>query len=157
MIGSFMAVWTILYGAVQAWAPQILRASSRTPPELLTQARRWVAMLMLVPALLSALVWAAPAPSVALTAAIVLGLLVFGGIFAVNSALHSYLVLSFTSAKRVTMDVGFYYMANAAGRLVGTLLSGVTYQLGGLPLCLGTAAVMIALSWLATTRLRAAA
>ncbi len=157
MIGSFMAVWTILYGAVQAWAPQILRASSRTPPELLTQARRWVAMLMLVPALLSALVWAAPAPSVALTAAIVLGLLVFGGIFAVSSALHSYLVLSFTSAKRVTMDVGFYYMANAAGRLVGTLLSGVTYQLGGLPLCLGTAAVMIALSWLATTRLRAAA
>lgn len=157
MIGSFMAVWTILYGAVQAWAPQILRASSRTPPELLTQARRWVAMLMLVPALLSALVWAAPAPSVALTAAIVLGLLVFGGIFAVNSALHSYLILSFTSAKRVTMDVGFYYMANAAGRLVGTLLSGVTYQLGGLPLCLGTAAVMIALSWLATTRLRAAA
>lgn len=157
MIGSFMAVWTILYGAVQAWAPQILRASSRTPPELLTQARRWVAMLMLVPALLSALVWAAPAPSVALTAAIVLGLLLFGGIFAVNSALHSYLVLSFTSAKRVTMDVGFYYMANAAGRLVGTLLSGVTYQLGGLPLSLGTAAVMIALSWLATTRLRAAA
>ncbi len=157
MIGSFMAVWTILYGAVQAWAPQILRASSRTPPELLTQARRWVAMLMLVPALLSALVWAAPAPSVALTAAIVLGLLVFGGIFAVNSALHSYLILSFTSAKRVTMDVGFYYMANAAGRLVGTLLSGVTYQLGGLPLSLGTAAVMIALSWLATTRLRAAA
>lgn len=157
MIGSFMAVWTILYGAVQAWAPQILRASSRTPPELLTQARRWVAMLMLVPALLSALVWAAPAPSVALTAAIVLGLLLFGGIFAVNSALHSYLVLSFTSAKRVTMDIGFYYMANAAGRLVGTLLSGVTYQLGGLPLSLGTAAVMIALSWLATTRLRAAA
>lgn len=157
MIGSFMAVWTILYGAVQAWAPQILRASSRTPPELLTQARRWVAMLMLVPALLSALVWAAPAPSVALTAAIVLGLLLFGGIFAVNSALHSYLILSFTSAKRVTMDIGFYYMANAAGRLVGTLLSGVTYQLGGLPLSLGTAAVMIALSWLATTRLRAAA
>ena len=70
-----------------------------------------------------------------------------------NSALHSFLILSFTDAKRVTMDVGFYYMSNAAGRLVGTVLSGLTYQLGGLALCLGTAAVMIAISWLATAQL----
>jgi hypothetical protein len=154
MIGSFMAVWTILYGFVQGWAPRILRASSRSDAEILAQARVWVAMLMAVPALLAAIVWITPTPSTPLTVTIILGLLVFGGIFAVNSALHSFLILSFTDAKRVTMDVGFYYMANAAGRLTGTMLSGFTYQLGGLPLCLGTAAGMIFFSWLATSQLR---
>ena len=154
MIGSFMAVWTILYGAVQGWAPKILRATGRTEGETLAQARHWNLALVVVPAVLAALVWITPAPSPALTGTIVIGLLVFGAIFAVNSALHSYLILSFTDAKRVTMDVGFYYMSNAAGRLVGTLLSGFTYQLGGLALCLGTAALMLALSALGTAQLR---
>lgn len=154
MIGSFMAVWTILYGAVQGWAPKILRATGRAEGETLAQARHWNLALVVVPVLLAALVWITPAPSPALTVTIVLGLLVFGAIFAVNSALHSYLILSFTDAKRVTMDVGFYYMSNAAGRLVGTLLSGFTYQLGGLALCLGTAALMLALSALGTAQLR---
>ena len=153
MIGSFMAVWTILYGVVQGWAPRILRAASRSDAQILAQARAWVGALVIVPAVLAALVWVAPAPSTPLTVTLVLGLLVFGGIFAVNSALHSFLILSFTDAKRVTMDVGFYYMSNAAGRLVGTVLSGLTYQLGGLALCLGTAAVMIAISLLATAQL----
>nr|WP_323782776.1 organoarsenical effux MFS transporter ArsJ [Amylibacter sp.] len=154
MIGSFMALWTILYGIVQGWAPRILKATSRTEPEILVLAKRWVGLLAIVPAFLAGLVWLVPEPSTMLTATIVLGLLLFGGIFAVNSALHSFLILSFTDAKRVTMDVGFYYMANAAGRLVGTVLSGFTYQIGGLPLCLGTAALMIALSWLGTSQLR---
>jgi hypothetical protein len=83
----------------------------------------------------------------------VAGLLAFGGVFAVNSALHSYLILAFTDGDRVTMDVGFYYMSNAAGRLLGTLLSGLTYQLGGVALCLATAAAMSALSALAVARL----
>jgi len=154
MIGSFMAVWTILYGAVQGWAPKILRATGRTEGDTLAQARHWNLALVVVPTVLAALVWITPVPSPALTVTIVIGLLVFGAIFAVNSALHSYLILSFTDAKRVTMDVGFYYMSNAAGRLVGTLLSGFTYQLGGLALCLGTAALMLALSALGTAQLR---
>jgi hypothetical protein len=87
-----------------------------------------------------ALVGTVGGPSPVLTGLLVAGLLVFGGLFAVNSSLHSYLILAFTRAERVTMDVGFYYMANAAGRLIGTVLSGLTYQLGGLPLTLGTAA-----------------
>ena len=153
MIGTFMAVWTILYGLVQARAPYILKAATRSETEILAQAKFWVALLFLVPALLAGLVWLTGGSSPILTATIVLGLFGFGGIFAVNSALHSYLILSFTDAKRVTMDVGFYYMSNAAGRLIGTLLSGVTYQLGGLSLCLGTAAVMICMSWLATLQL----
>ncbi len=154
MIGTFMAVWTILYGLVQGVAPRILRAATRSESEMLAQAKRWVAMLIVVPALLATLVWITPTPSNPLTATIILGLLVFGAIFAVNSSLHSYLILNFTDAKRVTMDVGFYYMANAAGRLIGTVLSGLTYQIGGLPLCLGAATAMIGLSWLGVAQLR---
>lgn len=154
MIGTFMAVWTILYGIAQGSAPRILRAASRTDAQILALAKRWVGLLAIVPAGLASLVWFVPEPSTPVTITIVLGLLVFGGIFAVNSALHSFLILSFTDAKRVTMDVGFYYMANAAGRLVGTLLSGVTYQIGGLPFCLGTAAVMIGLSWIGVGQLK---
>ena len=149
-----MAVWTILYGIVQGSAPRILKAASRTDAQILALAKQWVGLLIIVPAFLAGLVWLIPEPSNIMTATIVLGLLVFGGIFAVNSALHSFLILSFTDAKRVTMDVGFYYMANAAGRLVGTILSGFTYQIGGLPLCLGTAAVMIGLSRLGTSQLK---
>jgi predicted MFS family arabinose efflux permease len=83
----------------------------------------------------------------------VAGLLLFGAVFALNSALHSYLILAFSRAERVTMDVGFYYMANAAGRLLGALLSGLSYQAGGLPLCLAAAAAMATLSWACAARL----
>ncbi len=155
MIGTFMAVWTILYGIVQGSAPRILKAASRSNSEILALAKRWAGLLIIVPAFLAGLVWLVPEPTNVLTATIVLGLLIFGGIFAVNSALHSFLILSLTDAKRVTMDVGFYYMANAAGRLVGTVLSGFTYQMGGLSLCLGTAALLIGLSWLGTSQLKA--
>lgn len=153
MIGTFMAVWTILYGFVQAAAPNILKAKTRSSAELVRQGRIWVGLLVIPPALLTALVWYVGTPTPVLTGAVILGLLVFGAIFAVNSALHSYLILMFTDARRVTMDVGFYYMANAAGRLAGTVLSGASYQFGGLALCLGTAALMIVLSWLAISKL----
>ena len=158
LIGTFMATWTVLYGVVQSMAPRILgKAKSLSNTGLIAQARHWTAALILIPATLAALVWITPNPSLTLTGAIVFGLLIFGAIFAVTSSLHSYLILSFTDAKRVTMDVGFYYMANAAGRLVGTVLSGAMYQLGGLALCLATAAIMIGLSWCAATQLQAPA
>ncbi|WP_235924112.1 organoarsenical effux MFS transporter ArsJ [Pseudoroseicyclus tamaricis] len=153
LIGSFMALWTILYGAAQASAPRLLRAASRPEAELIGEARRWAGLLFAVPALLALAVWLAGAPAPWLTVTLVAGLLLFGGIFAVNSSLHSYLILAFSTSERVTMDVGFYYMANAAGRLLGTLLSGLSYQLGGLPACLGTAALLVALSWLGAGRL----
>ena len=143
IIGVFMAVWVILYGAVQASAPKFLRAKDKSEAEIVGEARFWVGTLFFVPAALALAAWLAGAPAVWLTTLIVVGLLVFGGLFALNSSLHSYLILAFTSAERVTMDVGFYYMANAAGRLMGTVLSGATYQLGGLPAVLGTAAVMV--------------
>ncbi|MEM7319348.1 MAG: organoarsenical effux MFS transporter ArsJ [Pseudomonadota bacterium] len=153
LIGTFMAVWIILYGAVQARAPRLLKAASRSQQELEDQARFWVGSLFFIPAILTGLVWMAGPPNGGLTIILVLGLLCFGILFAINSSLHSYLILAFTSTDRVTMDVGFYYMANAAGRLLGTVLSGLTFQLGGLPLCLGAAALMIALSWVSMTRI----
>lgn len=91
-----------------------------------------------------------------LAATLIGGLLVFGFVFAVNSSVHSYLILAFGSAERITREVGFYYMANAAGRLIGTLLSGLGYQIGGLPFCLATAGVMALASWLAARRLSSA-
>lgn len=153
LIGGFMALWIILYGAVQAAAPAILRAKDRSTAELAALARFWVAALSVIPLALTAAAWLAPAPTLWLTATLVTGLLAFGAVFAVNSSLHSYLILAFTDARRVSMDVGFYYMANAAGRLLGTLLSGLSYQLGGLAAVLATASVMTALSWLFARRL----
>jgi len=154
LVGTFMAGWIILYGAVQAAAPRILRAKTRPEADLIAAARVWALLLLAVPAALTVAALVAGGPAPWLTATLVAGLLAFGGIFAVNSALHSYLILAFTRAERVTMDVGFYYMANAAGRLAGTLVSGLTYQAGGLPLMLGTAAAMVAVSALAAGRLR---
>jgi hypothetical protein len=153
LIGTFMALWIILYGAVQAAAPKILRAAHRPEGELIRAARHWAALLFLVPAALTAATLIATTPQTWLTVTLVAGLLAFGAIFAINSSLHSYLILAFTKSARVTMDVGFYYMANAGGRLIGTLLSGLTYQTGGLPLVLGTAAAMVALAALTSGRL----
>ena len=151
-IGTFMAVWIIGYGAVQALAPKILNAQERAVDALAAQARLWAAGLACVPAALAMFALLLPTgPS--LTGILIGGLLLFGLVFAVNSSLHSYLILAFSSAERVAMDVGFYYMANAAGRLLGTLLSGLSYQLGGLPLCLATAAAMAATSWLFALKL----
>ncbi|MFG6501105.1 organoarsenical effux MFS transporter ArsJ [Sulfitobacter sp. 1A13191] len=146
MIGTFMAVWVILYGLVQIYAPRLLRAKSRPAGDLISAAKGWAWSLAAVPAALTLAALFSDGPQGWLTVTLVIGLLAFGAVFAVNSSLHSYLILSFTKAERVTMDVGFYYMANAAGRLLGTLMSGLSYQIGGLPLMLGAAAIMVALS-----------
>ena len=153
LIGTFMALWIILYGAVQASAPRLLRARTRNEAQLVGAARNWAWALAAVPAALTVAAWAASGPQTWLTMTLVAGLLVFGGLFAINSALHSYLILAFTTSERVTMDVGFYYMANAGGRLAGTILSGVTYQVGGLTLMLAMAAVMVAASAIVSGRL----
>jgi len=155
LIGGFMAGWIILYGAVQASAPKLLRARARGEAAMVAAARHWALILLPIPMVLALAAGLVGAPAPWLTALLVLGLLAFGAVFAVNSALHSYLILAFTEDSRVTMDVGFYYMANAAGRLLGTLLSGLSYQLGGLPACLGTAALLVGLSALGAGRLRA--
>ena len=153
IVGGFMAAWIILYGAVQAVAPRVLDAARRSEAELIGAARLWAGLLFVVPVVLTGAALAAGQPAPWLTAMLIAGLLVFGVLFAVNSALHSYLILAFSRDERVTMDVGFYYMANAGGRLLGTVMSGLTYQAGGLALMLATAAALVAVSALAAGRL----
>ncbi|ALO47339.1 organoarsenical effux MFS transporter ArsJ [Pseudohongiella spirulinae] len=141
--GAFMASWIIAYGAVQAFAPRITGSSNSRLPSG-HSATAWVAVLALIPAMI------ATGLSMELSPAIVVisGLLVFGVIFAVNSSLHSYLIVSYANSDGVSLDVGFYYMANAMGRLLGTVLSGWVFQLAGqgtdgLAACLWISAAML--------------
>jgi len=151
MIGTFMAVWIIFYGIIQANASKLLARSTTTVPDTIAANQRWVGLLTFIPVILTVALLLQPPGIVPV---VVVGLLVFGGVFALNSALHSYLVLAFSKSERVTMDVGFYYMANASGRLLGTFLSGVSYQLGGVSACLGVSAFLTALSWVSARRIR---
>ena len=157
LVGGFMAVWIILYGAVQAAAPRLLGGAHRPEGQITRDAIRWAGRLVPIPFALALAVIAAGGPAPWLTVVLILGLLGFGYVFAINSSVHSYLILAYGRADRITRDVGFYYMANAAGRLIGTLLSGLSYQMGGLALCLGTAGIMAAASWWAARRLGTAA
>ncbi len=153
IVGGFMALWIIAYGAVQAFAPRILGGKGQAEAATARKAILWAGLLVPIPFVLAFAAWAAGEPAPWLTATLITGLLLFGFVFAVNSSVHSYLILAFGSAERITRDVGFYYMANASGRLIGTLLSGISYQVGGLPLCLFTAGLMALFSWIAARRL----
>lgn len=153
LVGGFMALWIIGYGAVQGLAPYLLGHRAQSKEDTLRKAVLWSGLLVPVPFGLALAAWLAAGPAPWLTATLAVGLLVFGVIFAVNSSVHSYLILAFGSVERITRDVGFYYMANASGRLIGTLLSGVSYQVGGLALTLATAGAMALASWIATRRI----
>ena len=150
MVGVFLALWTIGYGAVQAAAPAIVRRSADGLSREVPAARAWSALLALVPAVLAVLVVAQVQP---LEWIVVGGLAVFGFAFAVNSSVHSYLVLAYAGSEKAAEDVGFYYAANAAGRFGGTLLSGLLYQGGGLAWTLAGSAAMLAACWLVTLAL----
>jgi MFS family permease len=133
-VGAFMALWIIGYGIVQASAPGIIRrrgGGQGSEPDGKTAT--WLAFaLAAFPAGIALALMAGIDPTVAVVA----GLIAFGVIFAMNSAVHSYLILAYTDSDKVAMNVGFYYMANAGGRLAGTVLSGVLYQWYGLVGCL---------------------
>jgi predicted MFS family arabinose efflux permease len=150
MVGAFLALWTIGYGAVQAAAPALVRRSADGLSREVPAARAWSALLALVPAVLAMLVVAQVQP---LEWIVVGGLAVFGFAFAVNSSVHSYLVLAYAGSEKAAEDVGFYYAANAAGRFGGTLLSGLLYQWGGLAWTLAGSAAMLAACWLVTLAL----
>jgi MFS family permease len=148
-VGAFLAIWTILYGAVQAAAPAITARSADGLSREVPAARMWSFLLALTPiGILGSLYMDVPDADIA----VAVGLLVFGFAFAVNSSLHSYLVLAYAGSEKAAEDVGFYYAANAAGRFMGTALSGLLYQWGGLELCLLAAAVMLAVCWLVSLK-----
>jgi predicted MFS family arabinose efflux permease len=153
-VGGFLAAWTIAYGGIQAIAPMLVTRSKDGLSREIPAARLWAGLLVAVPVAL-VLVMQTPGlwrPDLILVA----GLALFGLPFAVNSSLHSYLILAYAGSEKAAEDVGFYYAANATGRLMGIVLSGVLYQLGGISACLIGSAVMLAICWLTTFLLPAA-
>jgi len=154
-VGSFFALWVIGYGIVQAAAPAILKRIKGDADARM--ATLWVGALLFIPALMAFLLQETMQANSAhqhWTAIIVVGgLALFGAVFAINSALHSYLIVSWSDHDKVAMNVGFYYMANAGGRLAGTVLSGLIYQQFGLVGCLWCSAAFLLAAALISTRL----
>jgi len=147
-VGTLLALWIIVYGAIQARAPKLTGQDRGRVPTGKT-AQYWALMLSGLPLLIAIGCWM-QLPAVWV---VVAGLMAFGAVFAINSAVHSYLIVAYAKEDGVSLDVGFYYMANAAGRLVGTLLSGAVYQYWGLEACLLISSVMVALAGLCSTKL----
>jgi len=150
MVGTFLALWTIGYGFVQATAPNLVPRSHDGLSTEVPAARMWSLALAFVPVILAGLAFAA-VPKIEWV--IVAGLAIFGVAFAINSSVHSYLILAYAGSEKAAEDVGFYYAANAMGRFIGTLLSGLLYQWGGIQAALSGSAAMLTICWLLTLRL----
>ncbi len=139
-VGGFLALWVIGYGAVQSFAPKIInRKGHQAQP---SDAAFWVSSLAIVPMLIALCLYL----NIAMPHALLIGLLIFGVLFAINSSLHSYLIVSLADKDGVSLDVGFYYMANAMGRLLGTVLSGWVFQAHGLTACLIVSSIFIVIA-----------
>ncbi|MEM9903424.1 MAG: organoarsenical effux MFS transporter ArsJ [Cyanobacteria bacterium P01_D01_bin.44] len=148
-VGGFLAIWVIGYGMIQSLAPALLRQlGSGHPPQAKT-IQVWTLLLTVIPAAIAIALQAnlPPGPT------IITGLMVFGLVFAFNSAVHSYLVLAYTDDDKVALNVGFYYMANAGGRLAGTVLSGLIFQISGLVGCLWVSMAFVLAAGLISLRL----
>ncbi len=153
-IGLFLGAWVIGYGIVQASAPAIRKMWGQKESPDRKAIQFWSALLMVIPSLIGIALWRESSPSIA----IILGLTIFGFVFAMNSSTHSYMILAYSDNEKVSLNVGFYYMANAAGRLIGTLLSGLLFMIGrnaslGLQYCLYFSSLLIFLSWISSLKL----
>lgn len=147
-VGTFFALWVIGYGLIQSAAPALLYRPGGALPHGGT-AQRWALILTVVAAAIAVLIglnW----PTLPV---LLVGLALFGVVFAINSAVHSFLILAYTDNDKVALNVGFYYMANAGGRLLGTVASGVLYQWTGLTGCLWGAVLCLLLAWLISFKL----
>ena len=148
MVGGFLALWVIVYGVVQGMAPYITgKAQGRVPDG--SAALIWAGSLTLITAAIAYGVQVEWQPQLV----IVGGLIIFGAVFAVNSSLHSYLIVSYAKGDGVSLDVGFYYMANAMGRLIGTALSGWVFQMAGLAACLWLSFAFLVITTLISIKL----
>ena len=136
VIGTFMAGWTVFYGFVQSITPKLVSNKNSTRKQI----EFWASTLTVIPLFLIPLNFYTQEFLLHIT---IFVLFVFGFVFAINSSIHSFLILKFTDKNRVTLDVGFYYMSNAFGRLMGTLLSGLSYQYGGFSACVLVAAILL--------------
>tara|TARA_Y100000996_G_scaffold63826_1_gene43232 strand:- start:272 stop:1432 length:1161 start_codon:yes stop_codon:yes gene_type:complete len=148
-IGGFLAGWVIGYGIVQSWAPSLLGLLGRTK-ETVQAAKIWALMLALTTIGIAIFVSA----EISVNAIVIGGLLIFGIVFAINSSTHSFLILAYSKDEdTVAINVGFYYAANALGRLFGTLLSGLAYLVGGLDAALWVSAGFLVINWALTLTL----
>jgi hypothetical protein len=152
-VGGFMASWVIGYGIVQSFAPLITSRKTKGNQQKQIPSGKaafiWASYLTLIPVLIALALHF----DFYVHASIIIGLFVFGAVFAVNSSLHSYLIISYAGKDGVSLDVGFYYMANAMGRLIGTVLSGWVYQQYGLEACLWISGTFIAIAALLSLKL----
>jgi len=147
-VGGFMATWVVGYGFVQACAPKITGRKSGLIPNS-RSVTYWVAILVLIMVMITLAVQYQWHPQLV----IIIGLFAFGAAFAVNSSLHSYLIVSYAKEDGASLDVGFYYMANAMGRLIGTVLSGWLFQMAGFVSCLWVSAAFLVCSMLISLKL----
>ncbi len=143
-VGGFLAGWTVFYGLVQAIAPNIIYVTNDGKKTVSsTSILVWSISLALVALILLGIMSAKTDLLLLLS-----GLILFGFVFAINSSLHSFLIVAYAGSKKAAEDIGFYYAANAAGRLFGTILSGLLFQQGGVLACLaGTTLFLIATSF----------
>jgi len=148
-VGGFLALWIIGYGFVQALAPKIIKHSHHNKGPDGSTAKFWAFILALFPAAIALGLSSVDKPEIIL----ITGLIGFGFVFAINSAVHSYLIVAMSEQNNVSMNVGFYYMANAGGRLTGTVLSGWIYQTQGLTGCLIYSSIFILVAGLLSTKL----
>ncbi|KDM89780.1 organoarsenical effux MFS transporter ArsJ [Photobacterium galatheae] len=147
-VGGFMAAWVMAYGFVQGFAPRLTGKSQGKVPDG-HAATRWALLLAVITAAIATGVQLEWQPELVIIA----GLMIFGAVFAINSSLHSYLIVSYAKDDGVSLDVGFYYMANAMGRLIGTVLSGWVFQIAGLSACLWVSFAFLALTTLISLKL----
>ena len=149
IIGSFMASWVICYGVVQAFAPGLIRNRTKEHPPDGKIAVELLLALVVTMATITILFFL----DIAIGYTIVIGLLIFGIVFALNSSVHSFLIIDYADGDKAALNVGFYYMANAMGRLLGTLLSGILFQWGGLLYCLIGSTLFLTISFFVSLRL----
>ena len=148
-VGGFIALWVIGYGIVQVFAPRFIRQSHHGNGPDGNTAKFWAFILAIFPAVIAIALHLGFQSQIVL----IVGLIVFGIVFAINSVVHSYLIVAWSAHDKVAMNVGFYYMANAGGRLTGTVLSGVIYQSQGLIGCLLVSSIFVLVAGILSTHL----
>lgn len=149
-VGGFMALWVIGYGVVQGFAPMILKywTKGEAPTGIsATNVSGLLASAMLIIVFLFTF-------NIYPEYSITIGLILFGVIFALNSSVHSFLVLDYANGDKAASNVGFYYMANATGRLIGTLMSGLLFQFGGILWALIGSFIFLITSYVITRKLK---
>ncbi|MBE9222937.1 organoarsenical effux MFS transporter ArsJ [Cyanobacterium stanieri LEGE 03274] len=148
-VGSYMACWVIGYGFIQSFSPAILGQNKKSTAPQAKTIQIWTSILTIVPVAIALSFMAGLDPQWVITG----GLIIFGIVFAFNSAVHSYLVLAYTEDNDVALNVGFYYMANSGGRLLGTITSGICYQLFGIVGCLWISSFFVLIAALVSFKL----